>query len=157
MVSNLPIRFAMTSEDVRPLLDSAQLTDTVRYFSNHVRNGGQAILYTQIANLALNAFVNDRKEQKGKKETGLYQVERHKDYSVGLGTLCFAGNYAFEATFGATNGNPNILDTHDILWVGLGAATLILWNKTSEIIAHYKFPQKMPETDTKPVFADPAP
>lgn len=141
MMSNIPITFGLRSEEIRPFLDANYLTDTVRYISNHVRNGGQAMFYTQIANVALNEVLNQRNEDKSHKETGMRTLAPVKDRSLMLGSLVVAGNTAFEGTFGAMNGSSGVFDTHDVLWVGLGAAALTLWNKTSEMIARHKFPE----------------
>lgn len=140
MMSNIPVTFGLRSEEIRPFLDANYLTDTVRYISNHVRNGGQAMFYTQIANVALNEVLNQRNEDKSHKETGIRTLAPVKDRSLMLGSLVVAGNTAFEGTFGAMNGSPGVFDTHDVLWVGLGAVALTLWNKTSEMIARHKFP-----------------
>lgn len=151
MLSNLPIVSALRSEDIRPFLDANNLTDTVRYFSNHVRNGGQAIVYTQVANMALGQIMKERAEDKGFKENGYRESAPLIDRSALLGTACFVGNMLYEGVFGAMNGQQGVFDTHDVLWVGLGAAALTLWNKTSEMVARHKFPEAKTEHTTKPL------
>ncbi|MBU6234851.1 MAG: hypothetical protein KGQ41_03315 [Alphaproteobacteria bacterium] len=144
---NTPVRLGQAL-DLGFWTEFVKSSDAVRYISNHVKGAGQAVIYSQIVNFALEQFLRERKEAGIRKEFGRHSTQVMEDHSLKVGTACMAGGYIWEKISQPMN-RGGVFDTEDMVWYGVGVATLVAWNKTSAAWAKWKNPQAF-ETAPKP-------
>ncbi len=133
---NTPIHFIQSEN----LIEWVENSEFLRYFANHVKGAGQAIMYTQMATMLPSMLVKENVENKRSNSTGIFTSEPTKDFSVIMGMSCILGGYAWEKVSQVTNVN-NVFDTHDMAWIAAGAIATIAWNKASMAFARQKHPQ----------------
>jgi len=114
--------------------------DVLRYVSNHVKGGGQAIAYTQIFNMFLSQVLKEHKERKIKKEVGRHVTHPGNDYSITAGISCLATGFLWEKMTQFQNVGGKF-DTEDMIWYGIGVGLTIAWNKLAVKIADKRFPE----------------
>ncbi len=135
-VLNTPIHFIQAEN----LIDWVENSEFLRYFANHVKGGGQAIVYTQMAAMLPSMLIKEGTENKRSKETGIFTSEPTKDFTGIVGMSCILGGYAWEKVSQATNVN-HVFDTHDMAWIAAGAIATIAWNKASMAFARHRHPE----------------
>jgi len=135
---NTPVRFGQAL-DLGPWTDFVKHSDTMRYISDHVKGGGQAILYSQIANMTLSQVFREKAEEKTWKATGKRPVLDMKDHSLLAGASCIVGGFGWEK-FTQAASILHKFDTQDMMWYYIGVAALVAWNKTAEKLADAKYP-----------------